>query len=83
MMKEWVLLYNSNHSTSGLKRAIKDKSNLGKDYLTILIETYHGSYHTVTASYFDDEGEELYMLDHPSANFTLDDVKRYAVLRVF
>lgn len=83
MINNWILLCNSNYSTSGLKRTIKEKSGLGKDYLTILIETYHGGYHTVTASYFDDEGEELYMLDHSSVNFTLDEVKRYAVLRVF
>ena len=82
MMNNWILLYGSKYNTSGLKRTIKEKSNLGRDYLTLLIETHRGSYHTVTASYFNDDGDELFMLDHSSVNFTLDDVKRYAVLKI-
>lgn len=83
MMKDWILLIHCEYDKTGLKRDIKQKSNEGKLYLTILVETHHDSFHTVSAAYFNDEGDELYMLDHPSCNLTLNDVKRYSVLKAF
>ena len=83
MMNDWILLTHCEYDKSGIKKDIKRKSNEGELYLTILVETQHGSFHTVTAAYFNDDGEELYMLEHPSFNLTLDDVKRYSVLRAF
>ena len=83
MMNDWILLMHSEYDKTGLRKEIKQKSELGKLYLTLLIETHHGSFHTVTAAYYDDGEEELYMLEHPICNFTLDDIKRYSVLKVF
>ena len=83
MMNDWILLMHCEYDKTGLRKEIKQKSELGKLYLTLLIETHHGSFHTVTAAYYDDGEDELYMLEHPSCNFTLDDIKRYSVLKVF
>ena len=82
-MNDWILLTHCEYDKSGIKKDIKRKSNEGKLYLTLLVETQYGSFHTVTAAYFNDDGDELYMLDHTSFNLTLDDVKRYSVLKAF
>ena len=65
-----------------LRRDIKEATNKGLYNITLLIETVYGSYSTVTASYYDDLGDELYTLEHTSYNFTLDEIKRYAILKV-
>ncbi len=71
-----------------LKQDIKDKTALGKYDLTLLIETTYGSYYTVCASYYcydtntNSAYDELYTLQHPSINFTLDEIKRYAILKI-
>lgn len=82
MMKDWILLLHAQGDMSILKRDIKDATNNGLYSITLLIETVYGSYSTVTASYYDDLGDELYALDHNSCNFTLDEIKRYAILKI-
>lgn len=81
-MNDCILMTYCAYDKTSIKEAIKNKSNCGEDYLTLLIETKHGSFHTVTATYFNDDGDELYMLDHPSFNMSLDDVVKFAVLKV-
>ena len=81
MMKDWILLLHAQGNMSILKRDIKDKTAQGKYDLTMLIETTYGSYHTVSASYYCYD-DEVYTLQHPSYNFTLDEIKRYAILKV-
>ena len=83
MMDDWILLMHCEYDKAGIRKEIKQKTDLGKLYLTLLIETHYGSFHTVTATYYDGGEDELYMLEHPICNFTLDDVKRYSVLKVF
>ena len=82
MMKDWILLLHAQGNMSILKRDIKDATNKGLYSITLLIETVYGSYSTVTASYYDDLGDELYALEHNSYNFTLDEIKRYAILKI-
>lgn len=82
MMKDWILLLHAQGNMSILKRDIKDATNNGLYSITLLIETVYGSYSTVTASYYDDIGDELYALEHNSCNFTLDEIKRYAILKI-
>lgn len=82
MMRDWILLLHAQGNMSILKRDIKDATNKGLYSITLLIETVYGSYSTVTASYYDDLGDELYALDHNSYNFTLDEIKRYAILKI-
>jgi len=71
-----------------LKQDIKDKTAQGKYDLTLLIETTYGSYHTVSASYYcydtdtNSTDDEVYTLQHPSYNFTLYEIKRYAILKI-
>lgn len=81
-MKDWILLLHAQGNMRLLKQDIKDKTAQGKYDLTMLIETTYGSYHTVSASYYNDLGDELYTLDHNSYNFTLDEIKRYAILKI-
>ena len=83
VMNDWILLTHCEYDKRSLKKDIKQKSNEGGLHLTILVETHYGSFHTVTAAYFNDDGDELYMLDHPSFSLTLEDVKRYSVLKAF
>ena len=82
MMRDWILLLHAQGNMSILKRDIKDATNNGLYSITLLIETVYGSYHTVTASYYDDLGDELYTLEHNSYNFTLDEIERYAILKI-
>ena len=82
MMKDWILLLHAQGNMSILKRDIKDATNNGLHNITLLIETVYGSYNTVTASYYDDLGDELYTLEHNSCNFTLNEIKRYAILKI-
>ena len=81
-MKDWILLLHAHGNMSILKRDIKDATNNGLYNITLLIETVYGSYNTVTASYYDDLGDELFALEHNSYNFTLDEIKRYAILKI-
>ena len=81
-MKDWILLLHAQGNMSILKRDIKDATNNGINSITLLIETVYGSYSTVTASYYDDLGDELYALEHNSYNFTLDEIRRYAILKI-
>ena len=82
MMKDWILLLHAQGNMRILKKDIKDATNNGLFNITLLIETVYGSYSTVTASYYDDLGDELFALEHNSYNFTLDEIKRYAILKV-
>ena len=82
MMRDWILLLHAQGNMSILKRDIKDATNNGFYNITLLIETVYGSYNTVTASYYDDLGDELFALEHNSYNFTLDEIKRYAILKI-
>ena len=82
MMKDWILLLHAQGNMKILKRDIKDATNNGVYNITLLIETVYGSYSTVTASYYNDLGDELYTLEHNSCNFSLDDIKRYAILKI-
>jgi len=88
MMRDWILLAHAKGNMQILKQNIKDKTAEGKHDLTMLIETTYGSYHTVTASYYcydtdiNSEYDEMYTLRHPSYNFTLDEIKRYAILKI-
>ena len=82
MMRDWILLLHAQGNMSILKRDIKDATNNGINSITLLIETVYGSYSTVTASYYDDLGDELYALEHNSYNFTLDEIRRYAILKI-
>ena len=82
MMKDWILLLHAQGNMRILKRDIKDATNNGIYSITLLIETVYGSYSTVTASYYDDLGDELYALEHNSYNFTLDEINRYAILKI-
>ena len=82
MMRDWVLLLHAQGNMSILKRDIKDATNNGLYNITLLIETVYGSYNTVTASYYDDLGDELYALEHNIYNFTLDEINRYAILKI-
>lgn len=85
-MKDWILLHHAIGNMNTLKQEIRDKTQLGKYYLTMLIETQEGSFDTVSVSYYNDrygdEDDELFMLSHNSCNFTLDDIKRYAILKI-
>ncbi len=85
-MKDWILLLHAQGNMRLLKQDIKDKTAQGKYDLTLLIETTYGSYHTVSASYYcydaDSADDEVYTLQHPSYNFTLDEIKRYAILKI-
>ena len=82
----FIKLEHVNKSLDSLKQEIRDKTQLGKYYLTMLIETHEGSFDTVSVSYYNDyygyEDDELFMLSHNSCNFTLDDIKRYAILKI-
>ena len=81
-MKDWILLLHA-QGNMRLKQDIKDKTAQGKYDLTLLIETIYGSYHTVSASYYCyDTDDEVYTLQHPSYNFTLNEIKRYAILKI-
>ena len=82
MMKDWILMLHAQGNMRILKRDIKKATNEGIYNITLLIETVYGSYHTVTASYYDDLGDELYTLEHNSCNFTLDEIERYAILKI-
>ena len=82
MMRDWILLLHAQGNMGILKRDIKDATSNGLYSITLLIETVYGSYNTVTASYYDDLGDELYALEHNSYNFTLDEIKRYAILKI-
>lgn len=88
MMKDWILLLHAQGNMRLLKQDIKDKTAQGKYDLTLLIETTYGSYHTVSASYYcydtdtNSADDEVYTLQHPSYNFTLDEIKRYAILKI-
>ena len=82
MMRDWILLLHAQGNMSILKRDIKDATNNGLYNITLLIETVYGSYNTVTASYYDDLGDELFALEHNSYNFTLDEINRYAILKI-
>ena len=87
-MKDWILLLHAQGNMRLLKQDIKDKTAQGKYDLTMLIETTYGSYHTVSASYYcydtdtNSVHDEVYTLQHPSYNFTLDEIKRYAILKI-
>ena len=85
-MKDWILLHDAIGNMGTLKQEIRDKTQLGKYYLTMLIETQEGGFDTVSVSYYNDrygdEDDELFMLSHNSCNFILDDIKRYAILKV-
>ena len=82
MMRDWILLLYAQGNMNILKRDIKDATNNGLNNITLLIETVYGSYNTVTASYYDDLGDELFALEHNSYNFTLDEINRYAILKI-
>jgi hypothetical protein len=82
MMKDWILLLHAQGNMSILQRDIKEATSNGLYSITLLIETVHGSYNTVSAHYYDDLGDELYALEHNSYNFTLDEIKRYAILKI-
>ena len=82
MMKDWILLLHAQGNMRILKRDTKDATNNGLYSITLLIETVYGSYSTLTASYYNDLGDELYALEHNSCNFTLDEIKRYAILKI-
>lgn len=82
MMKDWILLLHAQGNMRILKQDIKHATNNGLYNITLLIETVYGSYSTVTASYYNDLGDELYTLEHNSCNFTLDEIKRYAILKI-
>ena len=82
MMKDWILLLHAQGNMRILKRDIKEATNNGLYNITLLIETVYGSYSTVTASYYNDLGDELYTLEHNSCNFTLDEIKRYSILKI-
>ena len=82
MMKDWILMLYAQGNMNILKRDIKDATNNGLYSITLLIETVYGSYSTLTASYYNDLGDELYALEHNSCNFTLDEIKRYAILKI-
>ena len=82
MMRDWILLLHAQGNMRLLKQSIKDKTVQGKYNLTMLIETTYGSYHTVSASYYCYDDDEVYTLQHPSYNFTLDEIKRYAILKI-
>ena len=87
-MRDWILLLHAQGNMRLLKQDIKDKTEQGKYDLTLLIETTYGSYHTVSASYYcyytdtHNAYDEVYTLQHPSYNFTLDEIKRYAILKI-
>lgn len=81
-MKDWILLKHALGNIDILKNEIREASNNGENYITLLIETNNNSFATVTASYYNDFGDELFMLDHNSCNFCLDDIYRYAILKV-
>ena len=83
MMRDWILLLHAQGNMNILKRDIKDATNNGINSITLLIETVYGSYSTVTASYYYDcLGDEMYTLEHNSCNFTLDEIERYAILKI-
>lgn len=82
MMKDWILLLHAQGNMRILKSDIKEATSNGLHSITLLIETVYGSYSTVTASYYDDLGDELFALEHNSSNFTLDEIKRYAILKI-
>ena len=82
MMNDWILLLYAQGNMNILKRDIKDATNNGIYSITLLIETVYGSYSTVTANYYDCLGDEMYTLEHNSCNFTLDEIKRYAILKI-
>ena len=88
MMRDWILLLHAQGNMRLLKQDIKDKTAQGKYDLTLLIETIYGSYHTVSASYYcydtdtNSADDEVYTLQHPSYNFTLDEIERYAILKI-
>ena len=82
MMRDWILLLHAQGNMRILKRDIREATDNGIYSITLLIETVYGSYSTVTASYYNDLGDELYTLDHNSCNFTLDEIERYAILKV-
>ena len=82
MMRDWILLLHAQGNMSILKRDIKDATNNGIYSITLLIETVYESYSTVSANYYDCSGDELYTLEHNSCNFTLDEIKRYAILKI-
>ena len=82
MMKDWILLLHAQGNINILKRDIKEATEDGIYCITLLIETTYNSFTTVIASYYNDFGDELFMLDHNSCNFTLEDIKRYAILKV-
>ena len=82
MMKDWILLLHAQGNMRILKRDIKEATNNGIYSITLLIETVYGSYSTVTANYYNCLGDELYALEHSSCNFTLDEIKRYAILKI-
>ena len=81
-MKDWILLLHAQGNMSILKRDIKDATNTVICSITLLIETVYGSYSTVTANYYDCLGDEMYTLEHNSCNFTLDEIERYAILKI-
>ena len=82
MMRDRILLLHAQGNMRILKRDIKDATCNGLYSITLLIETVYGSYNTVTASYYDDLGDELFALEHNSYNFTLDEINRYAILKI-
>ena len=88
MIKDWILLLHTQGDMRLLKQDIKDKTSQGRYDLTLLIETTYGSYHTVSASYYcydtdtNSSDDEMYMLQHPSYNFSLEEIKRYAILKI-
>ena len=82
MMNDWILLLYAQGNMNILKRDIKDATNNGIYSITLLIETVYGSYSTVAANYYDCLGDEMYTLEHNSCNFTLDEIKRYAILKI-
>lgn len=81
-MKDWILLKHALGNINMLKKEIREATGEGLYCITLLIETKWNSYATVSASYYNDFGDELFMLDHNSCNFILDDIKRYAILKV-
>ena len=81
-MRDYILLKHVAGNIDTLKNDIKKATEDGLYCITLLIETVWGSFDTVSATYYNDFGDELYMLDHNSCNFTLEDIKRYAVLKV-
>lgn len=81
-MQDCILLKHALGNIDILKKEIREATGEGLYCITLLIETQWESFDTVSASYYNDFGDELYMLDHNSCNFTLDDIKRYAILKV-